>query len=268
MRQLLVLCVLCLVSACGGGGGGSTPTPTSPAPIPSADACAALGSAPSSAGTAILNGSACAPERSPVVLLNMRRNDGAALGACTGTVVGPREILTAAHCLDEGVQVVRVWLGPPNPEINAASFVFYPGYAFNRPDLYDVGVVLMNEDLPRTPVAILTSRDARNGETAIVAGWGRDQTGEGATLRAGSTTINSVGGSLLETLYRPPSSSICSGDSGGPILLQEGGAWTIAGISSATSNNVCNTGTNFYQAVRQPNVRAFILEHVPAIPQR
>lgn len=267
MRQLLVITFLFVLAACGGGGSGSTPTPTSPAPIPSADACNALGATPSS-GTAILNGSACSPDRSPVVLLNMRRDDGAALGACSGTVVGPRAILTAAHCLDEGVQIVRVWLGPPNPEINAASWVFYPGYVFNRPDLYDVGVLFMNEDLPRTPVAVLTSRDARSGETAIVAGWGRDQNAAGATLRAGSTTLSAVGPSLLETLYRPPSSSICSGDSGGPILLQEGGSWTIGGITSATSDNVCNTGTNFYQSVRHPSVRAFILQHVPAIPQR
>jgi hypothetical protein len=267
VRQLLVIILLLVLTACGGGSG-STPTPTTPAPIPSADACNALGSTPPTSGTAILNGSACSPERSPVVLLNMRRDDGAALGACSGTVVGPRAILTAAHCLDEGVQIVRVWLGPPNLEINAGSWVFYPGYVFNRPDLYDVGVIFMNEDLPRTPVAILTSRDGRSGETAIVAGWGRDQNAAGATLRAGSTTLSAVGPSLLETLYRPPSSSICSGDSGGPILLQEGGAWTIGGITSATSDNICNTGTNFYQAVRHPSVRAFILQQVPAIGQR
>jgi hypothetical protein len=61
---------------------------------------------------------------------------------------------------------------------------------------------------------------------------------------------------------------VCSGDSGGPLLLQEGGAWAIAGITSATSNVVCNTGTNFYQAIRQQNVRSFILQHVPGVAQR
>ena len=259
---------LLLLAACGGGGGTTPTTPSSPAPIPAADACNVLGGTASTSGVAILNGSACSADRSSIVLLNMRRDDGAPLGACSGTVVGPRTILTAAHCLDEGVQIIRVWLGPPNPEIVAASWVLYPNYVFNRPDVYDVGVIFMNEDLARNPVPILTSRDARTGETAIIAGWGRDQNDAGATLRAGSTTLSAVGSSLLETLYRPPSSSVCSGDSGGPILLQEGGTWTIGGITSATSNNVCNTGTNFYQAIRQPSVRSFILQHVPAIPQR
>lgn len=264
--RVLVSAALVALAACGGGGGNTPTTPAAPAPIPAVDACNLLGGTAATSGLSILNGSACSADRSSVVLLNLR-GIGAG-GQCTGTVVGPRAILTAAHCLDDGVSEVRVWLGPPNPEIVAASFVLYPGYVFNRPDVYDVGVIFMNEDLPRNPVPILTSRDARSGETAIIAGWGRDQFDAGATLRAGSTTLSAVGASLLETLYRPPSSSVCSGDSGGPILLQEGGVWTIAGITSATSNNVCNEGTNFYQAVRQPSVRAFILQHVPGIPQR
>ena len=194
----------------------------------------------------------------------MRTRDGLPAGACSGTVVTTRTILTAAHCLDEDTGIVRVWLGSGS-EIVAQSFAFYPNFQFNLPGSFDVGVVVMAEDLPRNPVGILTSRDARTGETAIIAGWGRDQNDVSATLRAGSTIVTSVNSALLQTQYAPPSSS---GDSGGPILLNEGGGWVIAGITSATSNNVCNTGTNFYQSIRNQNVRDFILQHVPNTVQR
>jgi len=270
--RLLIVGVALLLAACGGGGGGGTSTPTAPAPIPALDACNALGGASTSMGTSILNGAECT-NPSPVVLMNMLRDaGGGSIGACSGTLITRRHILTAAHCVDQDndfntpIGTVRVWLGSGD-QIDAASFVHYPNYRFNQSG-FDVAVVTMAEDLPRTPVPILTSRDGRNGETAIIIGWGRDQNLAGATLRAGSTTLSAVRSGFLETIYAPPSSSICQGDSGGPILLQEGGAWLIAGISSATSDNVCNTGTNFYQSVRQSEVLNFIRQHVPGVSER
>ena len=159
-----------------------------------------------------------------------------------------------------------MWLGS-GPQIDATGFVGYPNYRFNQSG-FDVGIITMGEDLPRTPAAILVNRDGRVGETAIIVGWGRDQNNASHTLRAGSTTLSGLADGYLQTLYAPPSSSVCQGDSGGPILLQEGGVWTVAGITSATSTNVCNTGTNFYQSVRHPAVRDFILQHVPTVGQR
>jgi secreted trypsin-like serine protease len=153
-------------------------------------------------------------------------------------------------------------------EIEAESFTFFPNYQFNNPNSFDVGVIRVGEDLPRAPMSILTSRDAQVGEAAILAGWGRDENSASASLRAGSTTISQVSATLLQTIFAPPSSSVCQGDSGGPLLLNQGGTWAIAGIISATSANVCNTGNNFYQAIRHPAMRDFILEHVPGIGQR
>lgn len=264
--RAVISAVALLVGACGGSSGPSTPT--SPAPIPAADACGALGALASSSGLRIdiLSGASCSPDRSPIAKLNMRDADGFSVGSCTGTIVLPRVVLTAAHCLDEEVRAVRVWPGT-GPEILAQSFVHYPNYRFNVSG-FDVGLIFMAEDLPRTPVPVLFSRDARVGEAAILAGWGRDENSDTTSLRAGSTTVSAVTMAFLQTPYAPPSSSVCSGDSGGPILLSEGGRWAIGGITSATSSTACNEGTNYFSAVRNPAVRAFILEHAPGIGQQ
>src|SRR5688500_16932150 len=152
---------LAVAVACGGGGGGS-PTPTNPAPIPAASACTLIGGTSSRPSAEILNGTECSPDRSSVVLLNMSPG-----GQCSGTIVTPTTILTAAHCLDENVQSVTVWLGPPTIPVQAQAFVHYPGYVFNTPNSFDVGVITMADPLPRTPFAILTSRAARAPEPAI-----------------------------------------------------------------------------------------------------
>ncbi|MBY0496808.1 MAG: trypsin-like serine protease [Cyanobacteria bacterium] len=262
--RLLGMAVPILLAAGCGGGAGQAPAPAAPTPTidtPTASVCATLGLT-SSAN--ILNGVECPTGNTAVVLLNMRDRAGFAVGACSGTLIADRAILTAAHCIKSEVQLVRVFLGS-GPEIVAASFTAHPGYRGGT--INDVAIVIMSEPVGRRPMPLLLSREARAGETAVIAGWGRNQQDIPATFRAGSTIITATG-TVLETQFGPNVASICSGDSGGPILLSEGGVWSIAGVSSATSENVCNTGTNFYVALRTTAVSSFILGLVPDAVQR
>lgn len=266
--RLPILALAALMSSVACGGSSPPASPTAPAPLPAADACAALGGLRSTLDNSlpILSGAECSAGVGPVVKVNLRQL-GLSAGTCSGTVIAPRAVLTAAHCLTGNPDEVRIWPGI-GPEIIAASFAFYPGFNFDNNTGYDVGVVLMDADLPRTPVGVLTSRAGQTGEVAIIAGFGRDENSDTTRLRAGSTVLSNVSASYLETIYSPPSSSICQGDSGGPIFLQQNGLWTVAGISSATTQSACNTGTNYYLPVYHPSVIAFIRQHVPGIAER
>jgi secreted trypsin-like serine protease len=73
---------------------------------------------------------------------------------------------------------------------------------------------------------------------------------------------------VLRTEFSPLTAGICSGDSGGPILLSAGGTWAIAGIISATSESTCNAGGHFYAAVRNAAISQFIRDNVPDITVR
>jgi hypothetical protein len=144
----------------------------------------------------------------------------------------------------------------------------HPAYRGTGVSTEDVGIVVMDQDLGRTPIPLLLGRDARVGEAAVIAGWGRDLLNVPATLRAGVTTITAVSATRLETIFASNVSSVCSGDSGGPILLSENGTWTIGGVISATSDTACNTGTNFYISIRNPTISSFIVSQVPDAARR
>jgi secreted trypsin-like serine protease len=262
------------MAACGGGSGSpSSPSSPSSSPSPSNPAAPAFNACGILAGTAlfsqgIVNGSTCSVADTPVVKLNLYDKDGLA-GGCSGTVIAPRAVLTAAHCLADGITSVRVFLGTGD-QVPSTSIQWSPQYKPKDASSLDVGIVLTGQDLARTPQALLTSRDARVGEQAVIAGWGNDVTGSGGnTLRAGTATISAVGSTTLETIYSGTGSAVCSGDSGGPLLLAEGGVWAVAGITSATSiGGSCAQGTSYYANVRNAEVRQFILAVVPAAGQR
>jgi secreted trypsin-like serine protease len=262
-RAAAIGVALALLAACGGSGG-SASTPSSPSPtptIPVSAACGALGQ------TAIVNGTDCSPATSPVVLLNMKDANGLQTGSCSGTVIAARAVLTAAHCVTAATASVKVFPGT-GAQLTAQSFARHPNYRDGDNTSFDVAVVLMADDVGRAPMPLLLSRDARVGETAVIAGWGKDQNQVAATLRAGVTTITAVTSLTLQTESSNSFSSTCQGDSGGPLLLSEGGAWALAAVISANSTLACSFGANFYANVRNPDISAFVLSRVPDASKR
>jgi secreted trypsin-like serine protease len=262
----VILCGVMMSAACGGGGSTATSS-TSPSPNPTTPVTAACG-AIGGQTVQIVNGTDCNSAASSVVLLNMKDASGAQNGSCSGTVIATRAVLTAAHCLGSGTASVKVYPGSGS-EIASQSIAQHPSYNESANNTsFDVGVVLTTDDIGRPPVPLLLSRDARVGETAVIAGWGKDQNQVTATLRAGSATITAVSSLLVQTEFTNNFSSTCQGDSGGPLLLQESGTWAVAAVISANSTLACSFGTNYFANLRNADISAFVLSNVPGVSRR
>jgi hypothetical protein len=164
---------------------------------------------------------------------------------CTGTLVSPRVVATAGHCVDKLTASASVFFGSLVGGTGQIATIerteSHPMWNGNLANGHDVGMVLLNtaQDpdiaVPLSPVDLATMI----GEEYRVVGFGihdRD-TGElDGNKRTAIMEIESVDGDYVEITDVDPSSNpdtaICQGDSGGPGLITVDGVEQLAGIHS------------------------------------
>jgi MYXO-CTERM domain-containing protein len=167
---------------------------------------------------------------------------------CTGEVISPHVVLTAAHCAggdDASVtSTYHVYLGDDFGAATTADLLpvaaahFNP--AFDPGDLAagnDIGVYLMQGALPASATPLVYNRasiDAGfDGAAVRFVGYGLDnattQTG-GGIKRATSTTLTDHTALLLH--FSDGTHETCNGDSGGPAFMNVDGRQVIVGLTS------------------------------------
>ncbi|HEX7243931.1 MAG TPA: serine protease [Solirubrobacterales bacterium] len=244
------------------------------------------------AGASVVGGKPAAPGQYPWMAFVVDVQEGGAL-SCSGTVIAPRVVLTAAHCVvneqrtgindPAGYRVVTGvtnWTDPAGQVSEVKQLIPNPKwgtFASDDPryEFGDAALLVLSAPVSAPGIALAKPGDTRFlrvGTRARIAGWGQtyyEQEGFTESLMWAKTVVESprcegLWGRICAIDFPRAESSVCHGDSGGPIFVKDPKrGWLQIGVTEAVLYKCTTHRPQLF--TRVDVLRKWIDRHVQAI---
>jgi hypothetical protein len=250
-----------------------------------------LSAAPASATgftTRIINGSA--PTQPWPAQTSVRFTTGSGTFVCGGTLLSARWVLTAGHCATDDVgaplapTAFTLRVGSTSRSSGGTTSLVdqairHPAYDDTNAPTKDLALLHLATAVPQEPLRLVGTGSAETalwsaGAQATIIGWGLvDAVNQSASLLEARVPMVADGSCASVWLAFSSASMVCAGgqstdtckgDSGGPLMVERRGVFTLVGVTSWGAFPCAQPGKfGVYARVGAPALNAWLRSYVP-----
>ena len=194
---------------------------------------------------------------------------------CSGTMIAPDVVLTASHCVTKRASDHTVIL--KGRSYGVSKVVVHPlAQETKSGDLiYDIALLFLRRDPKSSYFPILTSRNARAGDSIYIYGYGLDENKDSGVLKTGTMTVTATSRRWVNATYTGNAdNNTCEGDSGGPAFetFRASNGTMSLGLVAVTAGGVkedCSVGDNsFFTNLQSKETVDFLRRNVSKLRRR